>query len=160
MVASSLLQPVDITAQDSRKGAEQGETSKQVADSPRDMYKIENGLRKVTPYYYTYTTYCKQRWRGRKIIDVFAEEFRDRPLEYYVCHEYLSSDRHFICSFASYWSLLLLSFLSSPRSFHYIELYSPMGLIEICYHNRSSCNQWEKDIFTGNSISKWRRSDT
>ncbi|KAF2111444.1 pseudouridine synthase [Lophiotrema nucula] len=46
-------------------------------------YFLEDGLRKVTPYHYTYNTYCKQRWRDREILDIFAAEFRDRPTEYY-----------------------------------------------------------------------------
>jgi tRNA pseudouridine32 synthase len=47
-------------------------------------YFLENGLRRVAPYHYTYNTYCKQRWRGRELLDIFASEFRDRPEEYYV----------------------------------------------------------------------------
>ena len=46
-------------------------------------YVIEDGLRRVEPYHFTYNTWCKERWRGRTIIDVFESEFRDRPLEYY-----------------------------------------------------------------------------
>lgn len=46
-------------------------------------YYLEDGLRKVTPYHFTYNTYCKQRWRGREILDIFSSEFRDRPAEYY-----------------------------------------------------------------------------
>lgn len=46
-------------------------------------YFLEDNLRKVKPYFYTYNTYCKQRWRGREILDIFASEFRDRPAEYY-----------------------------------------------------------------------------
>ncbi|KAF2468940.1 pseudouridine synthase [Lindgomyces ingoldianus] len=46
-------------------------------------YYLEDGLRKVTPYHFTYNTYCKERWRGREIFDIFASEFRDRPQEYY-----------------------------------------------------------------------------
>ncbi|KAI1502608.1 RluA family pseudouridine synthase [Biscogniauxia marginata] len=49
---------------------------------PRPYY-IENGLRRVAPYHYTYNTWCKQRWIGREILDVFESEFRDRPVEYY-----------------------------------------------------------------------------
>lgn len=49
---------------------------------PRPYY-LENGLRRVAPYHFTYNTYCKQRWRGREILDVFAAEFRDRTREYY-----------------------------------------------------------------------------
>ena len=50
---------------------------------PRPYY-LENGLRRVHPYHYTYNTYCKERWRGRELLDIFATEFRDRPEEYYV----------------------------------------------------------------------------
>ena len=50
---------------------------------PRPYY-LEDGLRKVHPYHYTYNTYCKERWRGRELLDIFADEFRDRPKEYYV----------------------------------------------------------------------------
>lgn len=47
-------------------------------------YLLEDGLRKVAPYHFTYNTYCKARWRGRELIDIFATEFRDRPQTYYV----------------------------------------------------------------------------
>jgi tRNA pseudouridine32 synthase len=50
---------------------------------PRPYY-LEGGFRKVHPYHWTYNTYCKERWRGREILDVFTSEFRDRPPEYYV----------------------------------------------------------------------------
>ncbi|KAI6250893.1 hypothetical protein HI914_01005 [Erysiphe necator] len=46
-------------------------------------YVLENGLRRVAPYHFTYNTYCKQRWRGRELLDIFASEFRDRSVEYY-----------------------------------------------------------------------------
>ncbi|KAG9240615.1 pseudouridine synthase [Calycina marina] len=49
---------------------------------PRPYY-LEEGLRKVAPYHFTYNTYCKERWRGRELLDIFASEFRDRPAEYY-----------------------------------------------------------------------------
>lgn len=50
---------------------------------PRPYYQ-EDGLRKVLPYHFTYNTYCKERWRGRELLDIFASEFRDRSKEYYV----------------------------------------------------------------------------
>ncbi len=50
---------------------------------PRPYY-LEDDLRKVHPYHYTYNTYCKERWRGRELLDIFATEFRDRPQAYYV----------------------------------------------------------------------------
>ena len=51
---------------------------------PRPYY-LDDGLRKVYPYHFTYNTYCKERWRGRELLEIFATEFRDRPQEYYVC---------------------------------------------------------------------------
>ncbi|EZF32748.1 hypothetical protein H109_02855 [Trichophyton interdigitale MR816] len=49
---------------------------------PRPYY-IEKGLRRVAPYYYTYNTYCKERWRGKNLLDIYSTEFRDRPNGYY-----------------------------------------------------------------------------
>ncbi|XP_059221889.1 pseudouridylate synthase RPUSD2 isoform X2 [Stomoxys calcitrans] len=46
-------------------------------------YYIENGLRKVYPYYFTFTTFTKGRWVGEKILDVFSREFRAHPAEEY-----------------------------------------------------------------------------
>lgn len=46
-------------------------------------YVIEGGLRRVEPYHYTYNTWCKERWRGRTLFEIFESEFRDRPVEYY-----------------------------------------------------------------------------
>ncbi|RDW92271.1 pseudouridine synthase-1 [Coleophoma crateriformis] len=58
-----------------------------VAITPADPwprpYYVENGLRRVAPYHFTYTTYCKQRWRGRGLLEIYECEFRDRPVEYY-----------------------------------------------------------------------------
>ena len=50
-----------------------------------DRYYFEGGLRRVKPYHHTYNTYCKERWRGRTLYDIFTSEFRDRTPEYYVC---------------------------------------------------------------------------
>ncbi|RPA79795.1 pseudouridine synthase [Ascobolus immersus RN42] len=46
-------------------------------------YVFEDGLRRVKPYYFTFNTFCKERWRDRTLVDVFQSEFRDRPIEYY-----------------------------------------------------------------------------
>ncbi|KAJ5894644.1 Pseudouridine synthase RluC/RluD, partial [Penicillium taxi] len=46
-------------------------------------YYMEGGFRRVAPYHYTYNTYCKERWRGRTLEDIFTSEFRDRKPEYY-----------------------------------------------------------------------------
>src|ERR1700712_1346853 len=61
---------------------------------PRPYY-LDHGLRRVAPYHFTYNTYCKERWRGREILDIFSSEFRDRPLEYYVS----SSMRYLLLSY-------------------------------------------------------------
>lgn len=52
------------------------------AEWPKPYY-LEAGLRRVEPYFYTYNTWVKERWRGRSLISVFECEFRDRPLAYY-----------------------------------------------------------------------------
>lgn len=46
-------------------------------------YIIDGRLRRVKPYFFTYLTYCKMRWRDRKLLDVFVSEFRDRDADYY-----------------------------------------------------------------------------
>ncbi|XP_030384802.1 RNA pseudouridylate synthase domain-containing protein 2 isoform X2 [Scaptodrosophila lebanonensis] len=46
-------------------------------------YYMENDLRKVYPYLFTFTTYTKGRWVGEKILEVFAREFRAQPEEEY-----------------------------------------------------------------------------
>lgn len=45
--------------------------------------QIEGPLRKIKPYYFLYKTFCKERWRDKKLIDIFSSEFRDRSREYY-----------------------------------------------------------------------------
>lgn len=46
-------------------------------------YYFEKGLRKVYPYYFTFTTFTKGRWVGDTILDVFSREFRAHPAEEY-----------------------------------------------------------------------------
>ncbi|XP_010877783.2 RNA pseudouridylate synthase domain-containing protein 2 [Esox lucius] len=47
-------------------------------------YYFEGGLRKVHPYYFDFKTYCKGRWIGKSLLEVFRSEFRAEPLEYYI----------------------------------------------------------------------------
>ena len=47
------------------------------------VFSFFSGLRKVYPYYFTFTTFTKGRWVGEKILDVFAREFRAHPAEEY-----------------------------------------------------------------------------
>nr|XP_033806621.1 RNA pseudouridylate synthase domain-containing protein 2 [Geotrypetes seraphini] len=44
---------------------------------------LEGGLRKVRPYYFDFETYCKGRWVGKSLLQVFSSEFRAEPIEYY-----------------------------------------------------------------------------
>ncbi|XP_069773350.1 pseudouridylate synthase RPUSD2 [Narcine bancroftii] len=46
-------------------------------------YYFEHGLRKVVPYYFDFQTYCKGRWVGKTLHQVFSTEFRAEPIEYY-----------------------------------------------------------------------------
>ncbi|GAA94995.1 uncharacterized protein L969DRAFT_97569 [Mixia osmundae IAM 14324] len=56
---------------------------RKAVDDGRPDYREEDGLRKVVPYAYTFQTYVKQRWKGRKILEIFSTEFRDRSPAYY-----------------------------------------------------------------------------
>jgi hypothetical protein len=42
------------------------------------------GLRKVHPYYFTFTTFTKGRWVGEPILEIFTREFRAHPKQEYV----------------------------------------------------------------------------
>ncbi|KAM5129777.1 pseudouridylate synthase RPUSD2 [Mantella aurantiaca] len=44
---------------------------------------VESGLRKVRPYYFHFESYCKGRWVGKSLLEVFSSEFRSEPVEYY-----------------------------------------------------------------------------
>ncbi|KAL1258335.1 hypothetical protein QQF64_011579 [Cirrhinus molitorella] len=46
-------------------------------------YYFEGGLRKVYPYYFDFTTYCKGRWIGKTLLEVFKSEFRAESMDYY-----------------------------------------------------------------------------
>ncbi|GMN56577.1 hypothetical protein TIFTF001_025696 [Ficus carica] len=47
-------------------------------------YIFCNGKRHVRPYYFEFIAHVKNRWVGKTIVDLFAEEFKGRPYEYYV----------------------------------------------------------------------------
>jgi tRNA pseudouridine synthase 9 len=86
-VSLSRLGP-SVASQQSRDGPVESEPGLVLPlPAPREPwprpYYFEDGLRRVSPYFYTYNTWCKERWRGRELVDVFQNEFRDRPLEYY-----------------------------------------------------------------------------
>lgn len=43
---------------------------------------------KVYPYFYTYYSYAKGRWIGRKISELFQAEFRSISDQAMVCHRF------------------------------------------------------------------------
>ncbi|EGV63304.1 pseudouridine synthase [Yamadazyma tenuis ATCC 10573] len=46
-------------------------------------YIIDGALRRVPPYFFTYLTFCKLRWRDRPLLDIFVDEFRDKDADFY-----------------------------------------------------------------------------
>ncbi|KAK9668938.1 hypothetical protein RND81_13G097100 [Saponaria officinalis] len=50
----------------------------------RDDYIFHSGMRHVKPYYFEFICHVKNRWAGKTIVDMFAEEFKGRPHDYYV----------------------------------------------------------------------------
>lgn len=53
--------------------------------APSQIPPCAPGLKKIAPYWYPYTTYAKERWLNRELLEVVSTEFRDRSMEYYVC---------------------------------------------------------------------------
>lgn len=48
-----------------------------------EEYYFENGLRKVYPYYFNFTTYAKTQWLGRTLLDVYSTEFGNESPDNY-----------------------------------------------------------------------------
>ncbi|XP_056151360.1 RNA pseudouridylate synthase domain-containing protein 2 [Lampris incognitus] len=46
-------------------------------------YYFEGGLRKVRPYFFDFKGYCKGRWIGKTLLEVFKSEFRAESIDYY-----------------------------------------------------------------------------
>lgn len=68
-----------------RHGAGVTDSDKTIRDEDEDtQYIIDGDLRRTTPYFYTYMTYCKLRWRDRSLLDIFSNEFRLYPESYYI----------------------------------------------------------------------------
>ena len=47
------------------------------------LYTSSRGVLRVAPYFFEYKTFTKQRWLGKRLIEVFEKEFCDRPMDYY-----------------------------------------------------------------------------
>lgn len=50
----------------------------------RSDYIFLEGRRHVKPYYFEFIAHVKNRWAGKTIVDLFADEFKGRPYDYYV----------------------------------------------------------------------------
>ncbi|MFS7910113.1 putative tRNA pseudouridine(31) synthase [Helianthus anomalus] len=50
----------------------------------RHDYIFRNGIRYVKPYYFEFISHAKNRWAGKTIVDLFADEFKGRNRDYYV----------------------------------------------------------------------------
>ena len=52
-------------------------------EDPAYEVVIDGPLRRVLPYYFTFRTFCKARWRNKRLIDIFSTEFRNQDPDYY-----------------------------------------------------------------------------
>ncbi|CAI9089675.1 OLC1v1024294C1 [Oldenlandia corymbosa var. corymbosa] len=50
----------------------------------RHDYIFRNGIRYVRPYYFEFISHVKNRWAKKTIVDLFTEEFKGRPRDYYM----------------------------------------------------------------------------
>ncbi|XP_051116201.1 RNA pseudouridine synthase 7 isoform X2 [Andrographis paniculata] len=72
-----------------RKRNESEETMEILWQTPanppqRQDYIFRDGIRYVRPYYFEFISHAKNRWAGKTIVDLFADEFKGRPRDYYV----------------------------------------------------------------------------
>ncbi|KAK1363296.1 Pseudouridine synthase [Heracleum sosnowskyi] len=72
-----------------KREREEMESSSIVWQSPanppqRHDYIFNNGVRYVRPYYFEFISHAKKRWAGKTIVDLFTDEFKGRPRDYYV----------------------------------------------------------------------------
>jgi hypothetical protein len=102
---------------------------------PRPYY-LEEGLRRVKPYHFTYNTNAKERWRDREVLDVFSSEFRDREAEYYVCFQVSWTIRD--------------SFFETRRSAN------ALCCLEKCHSHGRHRHQWKTDPFAVHHHQEWR----
>jgi len=110
---------------------------------PRPYY-LEGGLRRVAPYHFTYNTYCKERWRGKELLAIFASEFRDRSEEYYVCLFYF----HLFIFLYDFFTLLL--------GFNTFFMIIILTRLERCHRTRSGDCQWKTSSINQSYRQKWR----
>ncbi|CAA0816489.1 RNA pseudouridine synthase 7 [Striga hermonthica] len=51
----------------------------------RHDYIFRDGIRYVRPYYFEFISHAKNRWAGKTIVELFADEFKGRDRDYYAC---------------------------------------------------------------------------
>jgi hypothetical protein len=51
--------------------------------SAAGSYELRNGLRFVKPYNHEFVTFCKRRWIGKPLIEVYSSEFKAYSEKYY-----------------------------------------------------------------------------
>eukprot|EP01133_Synstelium_polycarpum_P012973 gene12973-15248_t len=61
--------------------AEEGNISKEILAETE--YRVENALRSVVPYDFTFTVFAKERWFGRQVLEMFTGEFSQLPERIY-----------------------------------------------------------------------------
>ncbi|EJW75801.1 hypothetical protein WUBG_13289, partial [Wuchereria bancrofti] len=57
------------------KKRKHNEIDAQVQMPENVSFHIKNGIRYLKPYWSVYRTWAKGRWVGRRLVDIFAEEF-------------------------------------------------------------------------------------
>jgi hypothetical protein len=59
------------------------EQTGEMAGKPVCEYELKNGLRFVKPYNHEFVTFCKRRWIGKPLIEVYSAEFKAYSEKYY-----------------------------------------------------------------------------
>lgn len=83
-VARLLHSTMAVPVESKPLGDQELHASERRIEEKQDTKHSHPGLKKIPPYWYPYTTYAKERWLGREMLEVVSTEFRDRSVEYYV----------------------------------------------------------------------------
>eukprot|EP00050_Salpingoeca_kvevrii_P017081 m.61534 g.61534 ORF g.61534 m.61534 type:complete len:191 (-) comp7343_c0_seq4:1030-1602(-) len=85
--ADSAAAAADVSEEDSRKRMCR-RREPEIQPCEDIVFVRENGFRRVLPYDYDFKCFCKGRWLGRTLMDVFESEFRAETPERYVSCEH------------------------------------------------------------------------
>eukprot|EP00050_Salpingoeca_kvevrii_P017077 m.61502 g.61502 ORF g.61502 m.61502 type:complete len:433 (-) comp7343_c0_seq2:2-1300(-) len=80
--ADSAAAAADVSEEDSRKRMCR-RREPEIQPCEDIVFVRENGFRRVLPYDYDFKCFCKGRWLGRTLMDVFESEFRAETPERY-----------------------------------------------------------------------------